>query len=201
VSTRRRGHPDRCRPSATGPGRDRHNSVKEASVIQVGDIREWRTHDVVDTGGHKIGTPEAIYEPSPSSNVLVGGPGVMPGWGTHAGRGRQSGRRNSTWARATRGSSATTGRRQIGRSATRKWRGRSLRCGGRASPPVSPRVVAAILITQNVNVTSGTLLRPCSEFMDYFPYESRCCRSLKLVASVRARPQSDRCRSPRDPTR
>ncbi|AUG75344.1 photosystem reaction center subunit H [Kitasatospora sp. MMS16-BH015] len=30
-------------------------------MIQVGDIREWRTHDVVDAGGHKIGTLEAIY--------------------------------------------------------------------------------------------------------------------------------------------
>lgn len=31
------------------------------TVIQVGDIREWRTHDVVDAGGHKIGTMEAVY--------------------------------------------------------------------------------------------------------------------------------------------
>ncbi|MEU8511044.1 PRC-barrel domain-containing protein [Kitasatospora sp. NPDC048722] len=30
-------------------------------MIQVGDIREWRTHDVVDADGHKIGTLEAIY--------------------------------------------------------------------------------------------------------------------------------------------
>ncbi|MFB7668878.1 PRC-barrel domain-containing protein [Kitasatospora sp. NPDC056138] len=30
-------------------------------MIQVGDIREWRTHDVVDPDGHKIGTLEAIY--------------------------------------------------------------------------------------------------------------------------------------------
>ncbi|GAA1192562.1 hypothetical protein F4556_006672 [Kitasatospora gansuensis] len=30
-------------------------------MIAVGDIREWRTHDVVDAGGHKIGTLEAIY--------------------------------------------------------------------------------------------------------------------------------------------
>ncbi|WP_371483808.1 PRC-barrel domain-containing protein [Kitasatospora sp. NBC_00315] len=30
-------------------------------MIQVGDIREWRTHDVVDTGGRKIGTLEAVY--------------------------------------------------------------------------------------------------------------------------------------------
>jgi hypothetical protein len=31
-----------------------------------------------------------------------------------------------------------------------------------ASPAVSPNVVAAILITQNVSVTAGTLLRPVS---------------------------------------
>ncbi|GAA1226868.1 PRC-barrel domain-containing protein [Kitasatospora nipponensis] len=30
-------------------------------MIEVGDIREWRTHDVVDADGHKIGTLEAIY--------------------------------------------------------------------------------------------------------------------------------------------
>src|SRR5450631_3163753 len=52
-----------------------------------------------------------------------------------------------------------------------------------ASPPVSPRVVAAILITQNVNVTSGTLLRPRSEFMDYLPHKCHCC-PLEVLASV-----------------
>ncbi|WP_406864778.1 PRC-barrel domain-containing protein [Streptomyces sp. HUAS MG47] len=30
-------------------------------MIQVGDIREWRTHRVVDADGHRIGTLEAIY--------------------------------------------------------------------------------------------------------------------------------------------
>ncbi|MET7853461.1 PRC-barrel domain-containing protein [Streptomyces avermitilis] len=30
-------------------------------MIQSADIREWRTRDVVDTGGHKIGTLETIY--------------------------------------------------------------------------------------------------------------------------------------------
>jgi PRC-barrel domain len=30
-------------------------------MIQVADIREWRTHDVVDPAGHKIGTFEAVY--------------------------------------------------------------------------------------------------------------------------------------------
>ncbi|MFF8844203.1 PRC-barrel domain-containing protein [Streptomyces sp. NPDC015127] len=30
-------------------------------MIQIADIREWRTHDVVDAGGRKIGTLEAVY--------------------------------------------------------------------------------------------------------------------------------------------
>jgi hypothetical protein len=30
-------------------------------VIEAADIREWRTHDVVDSGGHKIGVLEAVY--------------------------------------------------------------------------------------------------------------------------------------------
>ncbi|WP_042370288.1 PRC-barrel domain-containing protein [Streptacidiphilus neutrinimicus] len=30
-------------------------------MIESADIREWRTHDVVDAGGHKIGALEAIY--------------------------------------------------------------------------------------------------------------------------------------------
>lgn len=30
-------------------------------MIRLADIREWRTCDVVDGGGHKIGTLEAIY--------------------------------------------------------------------------------------------------------------------------------------------
>jgi len=30
-------------------------------VIETADIREWRTHDVVDPKGHKIGALEAIY--------------------------------------------------------------------------------------------------------------------------------------------
>ncbi|WP_407555471.1 PRC-barrel domain-containing protein [Streptomyces sp. Pv4-95] len=30
-------------------------------MIQIADIREWRTHDVVDPGGRKIGMLEAIY--------------------------------------------------------------------------------------------------------------------------------------------
>lgn len=30
-------------------------------MIRISDIREWRTHDVIDPGGHKIGVLEAIY--------------------------------------------------------------------------------------------------------------------------------------------
>ncbi|MFD9034396.1 PRC-barrel domain-containing protein [Streptomyces sp. NPDC059567] len=30
-------------------------------MIQMADIREWRTQDVVDTRGHRIGELEAIY--------------------------------------------------------------------------------------------------------------------------------------------
>lgn len=30
-------------------------------MIEAADIREWRTHDVVDPGGHKIGVLEAVY--------------------------------------------------------------------------------------------------------------------------------------------
>jgi hypothetical protein len=30
-------------------------------VFEAGDIREWRGHNVVDAGGHKIGTLESIY--------------------------------------------------------------------------------------------------------------------------------------------
>ena len=30
-------------------------------MFRTADIREWRTHDVVDVGGHKIGVLEAVY--------------------------------------------------------------------------------------------------------------------------------------------
>jgi hypothetical protein len=30
-------------------------------VVQAADIREWRTHDVVDPKRHKIGVLEAVY--------------------------------------------------------------------------------------------------------------------------------------------
>ena len=34
---------------------------RNTSVFEAADIREWRGHDVVDAGGHKIGALEAIY--------------------------------------------------------------------------------------------------------------------------------------------
>ncbi|MEU3278847.1 PRC-barrel domain-containing protein [Streptomyces antibioticus] len=30
-------------------------------MIKIADIREWRTHEVLDAGGHRIGTLEAVY--------------------------------------------------------------------------------------------------------------------------------------------
>lgn len=30
-------------------------------MIRIGDIREWRTYDVVDPAGHKIGVLESVY--------------------------------------------------------------------------------------------------------------------------------------------
>lgn len=30
-------------------------------MFEAGDIREWRGHDVVDSGGNKIGTLESVY--------------------------------------------------------------------------------------------------------------------------------------------
>lgn len=30
-------------------------------MFEAGDIREWRGHDVVDPGGHKIGVLESVY--------------------------------------------------------------------------------------------------------------------------------------------
>lgn len=30
-------------------------------MFEASDIREWRGHDVVDDGGHKIGTLESVY--------------------------------------------------------------------------------------------------------------------------------------------
>lgn len=61
----------RC-PGATVP-------AKGDAVIQAADIREWRTHHVVDPGGHKIGALEAVYVDTSSdepamATVLVGLP-------------------------------------------------------------------------------------------------------------------------------
>jgi hypothetical protein len=48
-------------------------------MFEAGDIREWRGHDVLDPGGHKIGTLESVYvdtaTDSPSfATVTVGLP-------------------------------------------------------------------------------------------------------------------------------
>lgn len=48
-------------------------------MIEVGDIREWRTHDVVDTAGHRIGSLEAVYvdtrtDQPAMATVLIGLP-------------------------------------------------------------------------------------------------------------------------------
>ncbi|MER5312266.1 PRC-barrel domain-containing protein [Streptomyces sp. NPDC002773] len=48
-------------------------------MIHSADIREWRTHDVVDVGGNKIGVLEAVYVDTSSdepamATVLVGLP-------------------------------------------------------------------------------------------------------------------------------
>src|ERR1039457_327784 len=33
---------------------------RRAAMFEAGDIREWRGHDVDDSGGHKIGTLESV---------------------------------------------------------------------------------------------------------------------------------------------
>lgn len=48
-------------------------------MIEVGDIREWRTHDVVDATGHRIGSLEAVYvdtrtDQPAMATVLIGLP-------------------------------------------------------------------------------------------------------------------------------
>ena len=35
--------------------------MKGHPVIEAADLREWRTHDVVDADGHRIGTLESVY--------------------------------------------------------------------------------------------------------------------------------------------
>ncbi|MDH6551474.1 hypothetical protein M2164_005731 [Streptomyces sp. SAI-208] len=41
-------------------------------MIQSADIREWRTHDVVDAGGHKIGTLESVYVRTSTDEPAMG---------------------------------------------------------------------------------------------------------------------------------
>ncbi|MEZ0093280.1 PRC-barrel domain-containing protein [Streptacidiphilus sp. EB129] len=40
-------------------------------MIEAADIREWRTHDVVDPDGRKIGTLEAVYVDTRSDEPAV----------------------------------------------------------------------------------------------------------------------------------
>ncbi|MGX1882874.1 PRC-barrel domain-containing protein [Streptomyces sp. NPDC055287] len=40
-------------------------------MVKSADIREWRTHDVVDSGGRKIGTLEAVYVDTRSDEPAV----------------------------------------------------------------------------------------------------------------------------------
>jgi hypothetical protein len=53
--------------------------TKGVEVIEAADIREWRTHDVVDPDGRKIGVLEAVYVDTSSdepamATVLTGMP-------------------------------------------------------------------------------------------------------------------------------
>jgi PRC-barrel domain len=53
--------------------------ARGATVIEPADIREWRTHDVIDPDGHKIGALEAVYVDTSSdepamATVLTGMP-------------------------------------------------------------------------------------------------------------------------------
>lgn len=41
-------------------------------MIQSADVREWRTHDVVDADGHKIGTLEAVYVDTRTDEPAMG---------------------------------------------------------------------------------------------------------------------------------
>ncbi|MGW0697801.1 PRC-barrel domain-containing protein [Streptomyces sp. NPDC002867] len=49
-------------------------------MIQIADIREWRTHDVVDAAGHKIGVLEAIYVDTSTDQPAMAT--VQVGWPT-----------------------------------------------------------------------------------------------------------------------
>jgi PRC-barrel domain protein len=49
-------------------------------VFEIASIREWRDHDVVDAGGHKIGELEAVYVDTSSDQPSFGTVQVgMPG--------------------------------------------------------------------------------------------------------------------------
>src|ERR1039457_5426137 len=77
---------------------------RRAAMFEAGDIREWRGHDVVDSGGHKIGTLESVYvdtgtDQAAFATVTVGpqpGPRLVlaPRAGARAAPGSQKATRN-----------------------------------------------------------------------------------------------------------
>jgi PRC-barrel domain len=57
-------HARRILPAASTQGRTTDKcdvAERKASVFEAANIREWRGHDVVDSGDHKIGELEAVY--------------------------------------------------------------------------------------------------------------------------------------------
>src|SRR5882672_3305989 len=76
-----------------------------------------------------------------------------------------------------------------------------------ASPPVSPKVVATILMTQNASVTSGTLLIPFSDIIHGSPQVSpypvgqrpgNSCRFRRAHFAAKAMTQDRPANQPRD---
>lgn len=49
-------------------------------MIHAADIRAWRTHDVVDPQGHRIGVLEAVYVPRRWERVRPGGHATGGAW-------------------------------------------------------------------------------------------------------------------------
>src|ERR1019366_8316371 len=53
---------------------------RRAAMFEAGDIREWRGHDVVDSGGHKIGTLESVYVDTGTDQAAFATVTVGPGY-------------------------------------------------------------------------------------------------------------------------
>jgi len=58
---------------------------RKAGMFEAGGIRDWRGHDVVDSGGHKIGELEAVHVDTSTDlpalgTVTVGMPLPGTGW-------------------------------------------------------------------------------------------------------------------------